>query len=60
MSCGSTEKRERKIREKPENRFRRDSRVFNGKASVYITDIYGRDTEGMKYAEKETADISGK
>ena len=60
MSCGSTENTGKENRRKSENRFRRDSRVFNGKVSVYIPDIYGRGTEGMKYVEKETADISGK
>lgn len=45
---------------KPENRFAAVYGLFAHKASVYIPDIYGRDTEGMKYVEKETADISGK
>jgi hypothetical protein len=52
MSCGSTKKAEKEIREKTENRFRRDSRVFNGKVSVYILDISGHDTARIKRVRK--------
>jgi hypothetical protein len=54
------EKTEKEIRGKSENRFRRDSRVLYRKVSVYITEMYGRDTEGMKYGEEETEIFPGK